>query len=70
VDCVGQGPHGADFQAVHDARFGGVRWRQQQALQPETTGGDRNRQHAADAVDGSVEREFAQDDGVLDGPSP
>ena len=42
-------------------------WRQQQAAQAEAPCRNRNRQYAANAVDGSVQRQFAQHDGVIDG---
>ena len=61
-----QRPRDADVQALDDARFGGVLRRQKQPLQTEAAGADSDRQHAANAVDGAVERQLADDDGIVD----
>ena len=67
LDRLRQRARDAHVEAIDDAGFGRVVRRQQQALQPEAPRGDGNRQHAADAVDRAVERQLAEDDGVVDG---
>jgi hypothetical protein len=62
-----QRTHDTNVEAIYDARFGGVLWWQHQAAQAEAPCRDRNRQYAANAVDGSVQRQLAQHDGVIDG---
>ena len=51
IDRFRQRARDADVETLDDARLGGVLWRQQQPLQSETTGGDGDRQDAANAVD-------------------
>jgi hypothetical protein len=43
--------------------------RQQQPPHARAPGCHGNREHAANAVDGTVERQFAEDHGIVDGPS-
>ena len=69
LDRLGQGSRDADVEAIDYAGFGGVVGRQQQAPQSEPPGGNGNRQHAADAVNRSVEREHPEDDRVVDRPA-
>ncbi len=69
IDGFRQRSRDAHVEAFHDACLGGVLRREEQALQSETTGSDRDRQDAADAVDGAVERQLADDHRVVDGSS-
>ena len=69
LDRLCQRPRDTDVQPLDDARFGGVLRRQKQPLEPEAAGADSDRQHAANAVDGAVERQLADDDGVVHAPA-
>ena len=69
INRFGQRPGGVDLEAFDHTGFGPILRRQQQPLQPQSTRGDGDRQHAPDAVDGAVERQLADDHGVVDGAS-
>ena len=65
LDGFGQRAHETDLDAFDDARFGRILRRQQQASESQPPRRDGNRQHAANRVDRAVQRQFADDHGVV-----